>query len=762
MTNIQIRPGAAAGTPVRRSTALVFTVLFLAAPLSAQTGGNGGVGVDLEAIPRPDLVIEAGARPTIDGRLDEAIWSRIEPITDFVQAEPEAGAPPSERTEMFVFHDDEYLYIGAELYDRDPDGIVVRSLERDAPGILFEEMDAVGIALDPFFDRRTSFLFFVNASGGIKDGQGFDNGRTRDYGWDGIVDVRTRIHEGGWTMEMAIPWRTLRFDPALDDQVWGLNLMRRIRRRNEVSYWAPLDRRNRIFLMSAAGTVQGMGRLDAPRNLTVKPYVLTARSSGLNVVADASPDGPVAAGAEYEPDAGVDLKWGITPSLTLDLTYRTDFSQVESDQEQVNLTRFPLFFPEQRDFFIENSGTFTFGDVDGGPGSPRSGTSLRDFSLFHSREIGLRGGSPVPLLGGARLTGRLGPLEIGALNVQSEDFEGVPSENFSVLRARRSVWGDSDVGAIFTNRTDTGVDGVSRFNRTYGADANLRLFSSLFVNSYVVGMEDDAGSDEAARLSVGWRDRFWNLSAAVRHIGEGFEPGIGFVRRTGIRDWYATVGVHPRPSSPRLVEVNPYVEASRVTDLDGAVLTRLVEAGLGFSMNDRSRLNFGVTNRFEELDRPFSPRAGTVIPVGGYTWNEGSASYGSSQARAFSGSVRLSGGGYYGGTRTTLGLETRWQPTAGFVLETSATHNGVDVQGDEFSADVYAARLKYALNTKLYFGAFVQFNAATDEMVSNLRAQLIHAPLSDLFLLYTERRSTALDAVLERFVTLKATRLLAF
>ena len=738
----------------------VFTVAGTVSAVSAQSAGSAA-RADLEGVARPTLTIVDGATPVIDGRLDEAVWSRLEPITDFLQAEPQPGAPPSERTEMFVFHDDDNLYIGAQLYDRDPDGIVVRSLERDSPGILFEEMDAVGIALDPFLDRRSSFLFFVNASGGIKDGQGFDNGRTRDYGWDGLVTVRTRIHEGGWTMEMAIPWRALRYDPALADQVWGLNLMRRIRRRNEVSYWAPLDRRNRLFLMSAAGTLEGIGRLPAARNLTVKPYVLAARSSGAAFTAP-SPGGPVPRGADFEQDAGVDLKWGITPSLTLDLTYRTDFSQVEVDQEQVNLTRFPLFFPEQRDFFLENSGTFTFGDVNGGPGSPRTGSSLRDFTLFHSREIGLRRGSPVPLFGGARLTGRVGPIEIGALNVQSEDFDGFAAENFTVLRARRSIGGDSDVGGIFTNRQDVGTDGLARFNRTYGADANLRLASNLFVNSYLVGMDTDGASDRAGRLAVGWRDRFWNVSAAFRHVGDGFDPGVGFVRRAGIRDWYGTVGVHPRPSHPHIVEVNPFVEASRLTDLGGTLRTRLIEGGLGVRLNDRSNVDVGVTNRLEYLDAPFAVRAETVIPIGTYVWNEGSVRYSSSRARAFSGTASVSGGGFYGGRRMSFGGATRWQPTAGFVLETAATHNALDVQGNEFNADVYSGRVKYAVNTTLYFGAFVQYNAATDEVVSNLRAQLIHAPLSDLFLLYTERRSTAADAVLERFITLKATRLLAF
>ena len=263
--------------------ALTLAVLVLPADAQAQAAAE----VDLEAVTRPELrVLPRSAQVSIDGRLDEAVWQDIQPITRFIQAEPNAGAPASEATEVRIFYDEDRLYIGAELYDRDPSGIIVRSIERDSPGILFEEMDALGISLDTFLDRRSSFLFFINAMGGLKDGQGFDNGRSRDYGWDAIVDLKTTIHENGWTLEMSIPWKTLRFDPTLPDQEWGLNLMRRVRRRNEVSYWAPLDRRNRIFLMAEAGTMTGLGQLPAGRNLWVKPFALTSRSTGDAVAAD--------------------------------------------------------------------------------------------------------------------------------------------------------------------------------------------------------------------------------------------------------------------------------------------------------------------------------------------------------------------------------------------------------------------------------------------------------------------------------------------
>ncbi len=734
---------------------LASAALVSVAALAAWPRGAGAQSVGAnnpESRPRPELRALPVRDIHIDGSLDEAAWASVSPITEFIQSEPDEGLPATQRTEIRIAFDGTNLYIGAEMFDTDPAGIVPGGLERDSPGILFEEMDALGVTLDTYLDRRSSFIFFVNPAGGIKDGQGTDDGRYRDYGWDGVVDVKTTVHERGWTVEMAIPWRTLRFDPSLPDQRWGMNVMRRIRRRNEVSYWAPLDRRNRVFLMSQAGVVTGMGKLPAGLNMSVKPFALASHAGGASL-AERAKGG--------DADGGVDLKWGITPNLTMDLTWRTDFSQVEVDQQQVNLTRFPVFFPELRTFFLENSGTFTFGDLDGGPGGPRLGSSIRDLNLFHSRQIGLRSGSPVPLLGGARLTGQGGGFQLGLLNVQGDERETIPRENFSVVRVRRRVLGNSDVGFIVTNRDPSGPD--SPANQAAGVDANLTLRGKLFVNAYLAGSREGEESDRAARLSVGWRDALWNNSVAVRQVGERFNPGLGFVRRRAIRESYATVGLHTQPRIPRVLEVNPFAEFTNTTDLSGHLESRETQAGLSLDFHDRSTLNFGWTRTFERLAAPFNVRAGVSIPVGDYTFSQGSVRYQSSQGHALSGNLNVSSGGFWDGTRTTVSGGLRWQPDHHLVLDVDATHNAVTAQGTSFTADLYGARLQYAWSTALNFSGFVQVNADTDEMVTNLRMNFIHAPLSDLFLLYTERRALAADGgVLERFLTVKVTRLLLF
>ncbi|HKJ03092.1 MAG TPA: DUF5916 domain-containing protein, partial [Longimicrobiales bacterium] len=299
------------------------------APLAAQSAS----AIDVEAAPRPEAVAVRATTPVVlDGVLDEAAWADAQVLGGFVQSRPDRGYPATERTEVRILYDDEFLYVGAELYDREPDKLVIPSLEQD-----FESgnSDIFGITLDTFLDRRNAFMFLVNPKGAVKEAQDFDDSRQENAAWEGIFEVRTRTHDRGWTVEWAIPFTTLRFDPSKDTQAWGMNLMRRIRRKNEESYWAPIDQRDRIHKMSKAGTLRGLSGIHAGRNLIVKPYAVTTHADG----------GAAAGTGDWTGDGGLDMKYGLTSRLTLDLTYRTDFSQVEVDQERVNLTRFSLFFP---------------------------------------------------------------------------------------------------------------------------------------------------------------------------------------------------------------------------------------------------------------------------------------------------------------------------------------------------------------------------------------------------------------------------------
>jgi hypothetical protein len=714
---------------------------------------DGQWPIDPTGAPRPVAAAHRVADPIlVDGRLDEPSWQNAPPISEFIQQQPATGYPATERTVVRVLYDEDRIYIGAECYDTAPERITVMSLEQDFES---RDTDLIGVMLDTYLDRRNAFLFAVNPQGALKDGQGFNDGRILDWTWEGPVEVETHHHDWGWSAEIAIPFTTLRFDPTRTDQVWGLQFLRRVRRKNENSFWAPLDRQAALYTASGGGTLVDLEGVRPGRNIFFKPYFLTARSVVGAVDARQS---------DTELDAGFDFKYGVTPGVTLDVTFRTDFSQVEVDREQVNLTRFSLFFPEKRDFFIENSGIFGFGDVS--ERRYRMGSSLNDFTLFHSRRIGLdERGQPLPILGGGRVSGRAGQWEMGLLTMQTRTTPGIPAENFSAVRLRRNVLGRSDVGAIFINRQTT--EGDPRNNRTYGFDANIRPHQNLIINSYLARTDGTTpkelgGDGWAGRLSLAWRDRIWDASAFAKRVGDAFVPEVGFVRRNGIHHVYATAGAHPRPPIPHVQELNPYGELHHMTDLEGTLETRTAALGLSVDFLDGGALAAKFADRFEHLTEDFRIQPDAVIPVGDYSFREGRVSYSSSTGRRVSGGVGVSGGGFFNGSRTSLELSTLWRVNYHLRMEFFAEHNTISLPDQDFSVDLLGTRINYAYSTRLFASAFVQYNAAADEIVTNLRFNFIHSPLSDLFLVYRERRDVNGGALTDQVLTIKLTKLFSF
>ncbi len=705
------------------------------------------------AIPRPRATAVRISGPiVIDGLLEDEAWRGVEPLTAFVQAKPHTGSPASESTEVRIVYDDENLYIGAMCFDSRPDRVVVPSLEQDFDSV---NSDVFGVTFDTFLDRRNGFMFLVNPGGAMKDVQIFDDSRSENLAWEGALRVRTHRDGRGWSVELAIPFTTLRFDPSVREQVWGMNLLRRIRRNNEDSFWAPLDRRHQIHRMSSAGLLYGLADLRAGRNFWVKPYALagsiggTARSPGAKQGRSA--------------DAGGDLKYGLTPQLTLDLTLRTDFSQVEVDQEQVNLTRFSLFFPEKRDFFVENSGTFSFGDLT--ERNYRLGATLQDLSLFHSRRIGLTGsGQPLPILGGARLTGKAAGFQVGVLSMQTEAHEASPAENFTVVRLRRNLRGRADVGFLLANRQKMSDGMGAAFNRSYGVDANLRFLTNMIVNTYAAATDEPGltGNKTAGRVTVGWRDRLWNAAAFVKQVGDGFRPGMGFVRRDSMRQHYATLGVHPQPRIRFVQEMNPYVEMDYITNLNSVLETRAVSYSFDTQFVDGSALELEYRDAFERIFEPFRVSGRATVGPGDYDFRELRWSYRSSGARRFSGRAGLSTGGYFGGTKASWNAGALWRVAPELACELSFDRSDITLDGRAFSTDLVGLRARYSLSTIVFASGFFQYNSAADQRVLNFRLDYIHSPLSDLFVVYTERRDSSSGGVLERAFTIKLTKLLAF
>ena len=732
--------------------------LALAAPLfplalSAQS--RSAARIDPDTMPRPSLEARRAAGPiTLDGTLGEESWVLADSTRGpFYQSIPDQGSPASERTVVRVLYDDEHLYIGAVMYDSRPELLVSAGMEQD---FATQDSDIFGFALDTYLDRQNAFLFAVNPAGAVFDAQAFNDQQSVNRAWEGEIQVATRITDQGWVAEVAVPLTTLRFRATNGAQSWGINFTRRLRRISEDSSWAPLTRQFRIYKMSRAGTLTSLEGLRQGRNIWVKPFVNGVRTDG----AQASSPGEAVEG-------GFDLKWGITPQFTLDVTALTDFSQVEVDEQQINLTRFSLFFPEKRDFFLENEGIFAFQDAR--VRNFRTGSGPQNFKLFHSRRIGLSADrTPVPIAGGARLTGRAGSYAVGLLNMQTRDEPGSPGENFSVLRLRRNVLGSSDVGVMFVSRAGTGAEVAGDYNRSVGADANLRLAGGrMLLNSYFA-LTDEPGADgdrTAGALEVAWRDPLWDASMLLKTVGDDFNPGVGFVARRAVRQGFVTFGAHPQPRIPRVRELNPYVDIDLYTDLGWVLETREITPGLGVAFLDSSILTLEYTASYERLTDE-TRIAGTGVQAGEYDFGAFTASYQSNLGRKVGGRLSVTRGGFFDGERTSVGASVTLRPSARLFVEGSAQRNRLTLAGQTFNANLFGGRVRLARDTRTFLSAFVQYNESADELQTNIRFNLIHAPLSDLFLVYSERRNPSPEAgeagLIDRAMTLKFTKLLAF
>ncbi|MYA12170.1 MAG: carbohydrate binding family 9 domain-containing protein [Gemmatimonadetes bacterium] len=706
-------------------------------------------------MPRPTLEARRATGPiTLDGTLNELAWSLADSTRGtFYQSIPDQGAPATERTVVRVLYDDERLYVGAVMYDSRPDLLVSAGMEQD---FATQDSDIFGFALDTYLDRQNAFLFAVNPAGALFDAQAFNDQQSVNRAWEGEVEVSTRITDEGWVAEVAVPLTTLRFRATEGAQSWGLNFARRIRRISEDSQWAPLTRQFRIYKMSRAGTLTSLEGLRQGRNLWVKPFVNGVRT-----------DGAQAASQGEAVEGGFDLKWGITPQFTLDFTALTDFSQVEVDEQQINLTRFSLFFPEKRDFFLENEGIFAFQDAR--VRNFRTGSGPQNFKLFHSRRIGLSAErTPVPIAGGVRLTGRAGGYAVGLLNMQTRDKGGSPAENSSVVRLRKNVLGSSDIGVMFVNRAGTGPEVAGDYNRSFGADANLRLAGGRMLLNTYLALTDEPGADgdrTAGLLEVAWRDPLWDASMLLKTVGDDFNPGVGFVARRGVRQGFVTLGAHPQPDIPRVRELNPYVDIDLYSDLKWALETREITPGLGVSFLDSGILTLEYAVSYERLAAE-TRIAGASVPAGEYDFGAFTASYQSNLGRKVGGKLSITQGGFFDGERTSVGGSVTIRPSARLFVEGTAQRNRLTLAGRTFEANLFGGRVRLARDTRTFLSAFVQYNESADELQTNIRFNLIHAPLSDLFLVYSERRNPAPEAgeagLIDRAITVKFTKLLAF
>jgi hypothetical protein len=725
-----------------------------AAPVAA-----GPIDYATARLERRLLAVKATTAIELDGRLDEGAW-RDAPVADhFVQNDPKEGEPATFDTEVRVVYGDDDLYIGVFAKDADPSGIIVNELRKD---FNTAAADTFMFVLDTFHDARNGYQFAVNPMGARWDAQMANEGRENNANWDGIWDVRTRIAADGWYAEIRLPFKTLKFTPE-NAQTWGVNFQRRLRRFNENSHWAPIRRIHQLSRVSMAGTLEGMQGIRPGSNLRIKPYA--SASAG-----KVGPPGPATGDADF----GGDVKYGVTSGLSWDFTVNTDFSQVEADEQQVNLTRFSLFFPEKRDFFLENSGVFQFGSGDqrGGGGGPTSGrqNQTQDMILFFSRQIGLSsGGDAIPILGGTRLSGRAGGLSIGALNIQQRKLDASPSANFSALRLRRNLLANSDFGVMALNKDQSGTG----YNRVLGADVNFRFFGDLTFNVAAAKsfspetVVRDGVRTSYTKSSFGYRDNFWEFRGAFQTIGEGFNDEMGFVPRLGVNNAEGYAGIHVRSSRfpSWMRETFPHIQVENFTRHNGGGLeSRYMDWHWPITFQNSTFVEVGTNPNVEVIRQPFTinSRRGIQIVPGRYEFKEHFVLATTNAAARVSGNLRYSIGDFYDGYRRgyTLGLTVRANERLN--VSGNVQFNDIDLPQGAFTTTLVTGRVNMNFSTKMFLNALLHYNTDARQWSSNVRFNIIHRPLSDFFLVYNERRDTRSSDLLNRALIAKLTYLFAF
>ena len=700
----------------------------------------------------------------IDGVLDEPFYRNTPPVTEFIQSLPEEYGEPSQLTEAWIGFDDENVYVSAKVWDTaGPDGWIANEMRRDAQQL--RDNDNFGVFFDTFYDRRNGVGFYSNALGGISDFQ-ITNDGSANKDWNPIQQVETALFDGGWSVEFAIPFKSLRYRPGRE-QIWGIQMRRSVRRRNEWNYIRALPLSvartgpQGSLRVSMYATLVGIEAPPPSRHLEVKPYGISGFRTDLAANPQVSKDGYA--------DAGLDVKYGITENLTADFTYNTDFAQVEVDEQQVNLTRFSIRFPEKREFFLESRGLFDFGGGGsgaGGGGGGRGGGGAPN--LFYSRRIGLQGGVVTPIIGGGRVTGKVGSFNVGLVSIQTDAGAAVGAEatNFSVARLRRDIFARSSVGVLFGNRSRSLSSTGS--NRAWGVDGSFGLSDDVSVLAYYAKSHTEGltGLDASYRGRFNYAGDRWGGSVDHLVVGNDFNPEMGFVSRRDFRQTSLSGRFSPRPMS--IPWIRRFTFQTDFGYLENG-RTRFVESRnwsgqFGIEFENSDQLNLTYTHNYEGLVED-DQISGATVPAGSYSFPDVRLRYNLGPQHFFSGNLSVRRGDYYGGTVTSVGVsQGRVEITPQLSVEPSVSFNWIDLPQGQFDQHVAGTRMTYTLTPRAYVSGLVQYNSGNDTFSGNFRFRWEWAPGSELFLVYTEDRNTdVLDRwsqLRNRGFTIKVNRLL--
>ncbi|MDE0827942.1 MAG: DUF5916 domain-containing protein [Vicinamibacterales bacterium] len=735
-------------TATARLVALPLTLscLALSAPAQAQpprhepVGSSGAAAVPAATraqTPNERFNVEptrTGTPPRLDGQLDAAEWAGAAVIDHFVQQEPQEGDAATERTIVHLMYDEHALYVGVEAHDSVPGGVIATEMRRDSRQLLDE--DNFQLIIDTFHDSRSGYMFVTSPLGAKLEQQIAEEGEggyrrssasinsNVNLDWDGVWDVEARRTDQGWVAEIAIPMITMRF-PDADRQVWGVNFMRNIRRKNEQVFWSPVPKGYDLTRVSRAGTMTGMGGVDRGLDLRVTPYVLSGgrQERNLSSALDRSGFG----------DVGLDVKYGIASGLNLDLTLNTDFAQVEADQQQVNLTRFPLFFPEKRDFFLENAGMFSVKE---------QGIS-RIADLFFTRRVGLTGGQPVPIIGGTRLTGKVNRNNIAVMNIQTQEIgrgnDVRLGENFFVARYSRDIFARSKIGGILVNKEAVGG---GHYNRTFALDTSLTPHPFLSFTGFVAKTEspDISNDDMMGHVMMSWLSPSARIYSEFSDIQDNFNAEVGFVPRIGIRRSKLHAQWNPRPGRWGIRSMDPMMNLEYTTDQNNQLLSRRVHHMIGVQFEDGSNVTFITNKQYERLEVPFQITENVVIPAGVYRYWQPSVRYNSDPSRRLSTNASYAPQGFFGGTRKDWGAGFNLRASSRVAVQGSFNRSDVDLPGGAFVADLASATFELALSPEMTLRSLTQYNSTTDSISTSVRFNWIYSPGSDIYIAYDELR----------------------
>jgi hypothetical protein len=721
---------------------LVGTTLILVALCTAFSGVQAqeaqeptGRTITAEALLDGETIV-------LDGILDESAWKRAKPGTDFIQQDPTHGGIPTERTEVRFAFDRDNLYMGVYNFDSEPDKMLGNTMKRDE---YLRADDRFMWVMDTFLDRQTGYFFEMNPSGLMADSLMAPGGGNRN--WDGIWDAKVLKSELGWTIELALPFRTLNFDP--NGTAWGVNFQRTIRRKNEENLWTGHMRNQGLRRLSNTGLLLlDLSEVSQGFGLDVKPYL---SASGFE-----APGVKVPLPLATTTDAGVDLFYNVTPGLRANLTVNTDFAQTEVDQRLVNLTRFPLFFPEKRDFFLDGTTFFNFY-----LGRNNREPNAASVQPFFSRRIGLDAdGSPQKINYGAKLTGQVGKQDVGFLHVRTDETGSAPAEDFTVMRIKRRLFTQSYVGMFYSRRHANTAGSISL--ETAGVDfrlvtsqfqksKNLEFNGFLLWNTNPVGTVDN---NLAYGVRLDYPNDRWEARVSFTEVQENHNPAIGFTRRRGFRGYGPRLMFAPRPRQHRWIRQLTFgVDADVRTDVSNRLLTRKLNIMLlDVNLHSQERFSLEVIPTYERLERPFEISPGIELPAGtDYDFVRYKATFNTANRRIFAFQGKLEAGTFFSGTRKQVGVRVGFRPRPGVTVNFDNEWNRISLNEGRFDTFLHRLVVDTQFSPWLYLVNNVQFDSVSELMGWQSRLRWIVTPGNDLFVIYTHNWLD--DNQFDRFVT---------